>query len=111
MFGCAVFTAADALTKIAHHFRDLNSCSTVKRPNRSWILNAACDADTALHQFLIAVRYSRLVDYLHARPASFEDVDWLARFLPATIDPAKGSVQPSPMTACLVELSKRAGTP
>ena len=55
--------------------------------------------------------YSRLVDYLHARPASFEDVDWLARFLPATIDPAKGSVQPSPMTACLVELSKRAGTP
>ena len=55
--------------------------------------------------------YGRLVDYLHARPASFEDVDWLARFLPATIDPAKGSVQPSPMTACLVELSKRAGTP
>lgn len=55
--------------------------------------------------------YSRLVDYLHARPASFEDVHWLARFLPATTDPAKGSVQTRAMTARLVELSKQAGTP
>ena len=55
--------------------------------------------------------YSSLVEYLHARPISFEEIGWLARFLPATIDPAKGFVQPSPMTACLVELSKRAGTP
>jgi hypothetical protein len=28
--------------------------------------------------------YSRLVDYLHARPASFEDVDWL-KYLPGSL--------------------------
>ncbi len=55
--------------------------------------------------------YSRLVDYLHARPASFKDFHWLARFLAATTDPAKGSVQTRAMTARLVELSRQAGTP
>ena len=55
--------------------------------------------------------YSRLVDYLHARPKSFEEIDWLARFLPATTDPMTAGAADLVISDCLVELSKQAGTP
>ena len=55
--------------------------------------------------------YSRLVDYLHARPKSFEEIDWLARFLPATTDPMIAGAAELVICDCLVELSKQAGTP
>ncbi len=55
--------------------------------------------------------YSRLVDYLHARPKSFEEIDWLARFLPATTDPMTAGAGDLVICDCLVELSMQAGTP
>jgi hypothetical protein len=55
--------------------------------------------------------YRRLVDYLHARPASYEDVHWLARFLAATTDPMTAGAAELVICDCLVELSMQAGTP
>ena len=55
--------------------------------------------------------YSCLVEYLHARPKSFEEIDWLARFLPATTDPMIAGAADLVICDCLVELSLQAGTP
>ena len=55
--------------------------------------------------------YGHLVDYLHARPKSFEEIDWLARFLSATTDPMTAGAADLVICDCLVELSKQAGKP
>jgi len=54
--------------------------------------------------------YSCLVEYLHARPKSFEEIHWLARFLPATTDPMTAGAGDLVICDCLVELSMQAGT-
>ena len=55
--------------------------------------------------------YSSLVEYLHARPISFEEIVWLACFLPATTDPQTAGAADLVICDCLVELSLQAGTP
>ena len=54
---------------------------------------------------------SCLVEDLHARPKSFKEVDWLARFLPATTDLMIAGDADLVICDCLVELSLQAGTP
>ena len=54
---------------------------------------------------------SCLVEYLHARPKSFKEVYWLARFLPATTDLMIAGDADLVICDCLVELSLQAGTP
>ena len=54
---------------------------------------------------------SRLVDYLHARPSSFDVIEWLAHFLFTKLDPLTAAPLDLEIGACLVELSRLAGAP
>ncbi len=55
--------------------------------------------------------YSRLVDYLHARPGSLDVIKWLAHFWSTKLDPLTAAPLDLVIGDCLVELSKQAGTP
>ncbi len=54
--------------------------------------------------------YSRLVDYLHARPASFEVIEWLAHFLAKKLDPLTAAPLDLVIGDCLGELVRQAVT-